>query len=275
MYRLQETKDKMQALGVFPQKSLGQNFLVSERVIETIVAAAQKTKLNRIVEVGPGLGAITEGLKALAPDLVVIELDRKFCEYWRTQEVRVIEGDALQIEWPLIFDKEPSLLVSNLPYQISSSIVIDRSVDPCGVQEMILMFQKEVAQRIESKPSTENYGMLSVMAQLFWKIEKVCDAGPKDFYPPPQVASRVLRFSFKNPFIATESKTAEAQSQQFLQFVKICFAHRRKMLVSNLKGYGEPGKAQEILNRWGIQDKIRPENLSPVQFLQLFREIKS
>jgi len=182
--RLQKRLDELRILS---KKSLGQNFLISDSVINKILAAVEDEKPVRVIEVGPGCGALTDLLAEKYKDLTLIELDRILAEFWRSQNFKLIEADALQMRWD--FSAE-HLLVSNLPYQISSSLVIDRSLDPIQLKAMILMFQKEVAQRIRAVQQTEHYGMLSVIAQEFWVIGTVCDAGSRDFKPAPKVSSR-------------------------------------------------------------------------------------
>lgn len=240
------------------KKSLGQNFLVSDHVIQKIITAAKATKESNLVEIGPGLGALTDFLIVNHSNYTAIEMDHGLSSYWQDQGLSVIEGDALQIDWSNLTAR---LLVSNLPYQISSSIVIDRCINPYQIQTMILMFQKEVAQRIRAKQQTPEYGMLSVIAQEFWTIETVCDAGPKDFEPPPKIASRVLKFVQRASLVQDRS--------DYLKFVKMCFQQRRRILKSNL-----PATMTVQLLKWiennKLSDKVRVEELSPMQITELY-----
>ena len=186
-------------------------------------------------------------------------MDHSIAKYWsENNKLKVIEGDALQIDWSKF---EAKLFVSNLPYQISSSIVIERSMLPYKIETMILMFQKEVAQRLRAKEQTEHYGMLSVMAQEFWIIDTVCDAGPKDFDPPPKIASRVLRFQKKQSQVVDRAG--------YLQFIKMCFQQRRRILKSNL-----PNTMTEKLMNWieneKLSDKVRVEEISPAKITELY-----
>ena len=251
-------KERAEKLSHTAKKSLGQNFLVSDHVIEKIIESAKIIKENNLIEIGPGLGALTDFLVLNHTNYTAIEMDHGLSEYWKDQGLSVVEGDALKIDWSNLTGK---LLVSNLPYQISSSIVIDRCINPFQIQTMILMFQKEVAQRIRAKEQTPQYGMLSVIAQEFWDIETVCDAGPKDFDPPPKIASRVLKFKQRSTEIADRSN--------YLQFVKSCFQQRRRILKSNL-----PGTMTDRLMKWidhkKLSDKVRVEELSPVQIRDLY-----
>jgi 16S rRNA (adenine1518-N6/adenine1519-N6)-dimethyltransferase len=198
--------------------------------------------------------------------LTLIELDRNFAEFWRTQDAKVIEADALQMEWK--FSSE-HVLVSNLPYQISSSLVIDRSIDSVPLKGMVLMFQREVAQRIRAIKQTEHYGMLSVIAQEFWTITTVCDAGPREFKPAPKVASRVLSFT---PRISTLT-----DRQAYLRFVKICFKQRRRILTTNLKEYAlfDVDRFQLWLDKTKKGAQVRAEELSPSEIRDLFEWLQN
>ncbi len=260
----------LEATGLLAKKSLGQNFLVSDLVISRILTQAQDLKAQHFIEIGPGPGAITEGLLQSGVPLQLIELDRTMAAYWRNQGCEVFEADALQLDWKPLITKPNTVLVSNLPYQISASIVIDRSLDTPGLSAMVLMFQKEVAQRIRAKISTENYGMLSVIAQNFWDVNMVTEAGPKDFWPPPKVASRVLVFRALD--------TGSLDRRKFLSFVKMAFAQRRKLLKSNLNAWLSSRRmAPDILlaklAEFGIKETARAEELSPAQFRELYEHL--
>lgn len=262
--RLEKT---LQELGILAKKSLGQNFLVSDLVIERIINQVKEFAPEALVEVGPGPGALTYFLREMGVPLSLIELDRVIAAYWRDQGLQVIEEDALKLDWSQFYSDKKLVFVSNLPYQISSSIVIDRSLEENGPEHMVLMFQKEVAQRIRASAKTEHYGLLSVIAQTFWKTTMVTEAGPRDFSPPPRVASRVLAFSK----IPTEVKDRE----RFLKFVKAAFAQRRKLLKSNLSGLlNQKTLTEDQLVNWltemGFKETARAEELSPLQFVRLY-----
>ncbi|MGZ3772792.1 MAG: 16S rRNA (adenine(1518)-N(6)/adenine(1519)-N(6))-dimethyltransferase RsmA [Bdellovibrio sp.] len=263
--RLEKT---LQELGILAKKSLGQNFLVSDLVIERIIHQVKEFAPEALIEVGPGPGALTYFLRQMGVPLKLIELDRVIAAYWREQGLEVIEEDALKLNWSQFYSDKKLVFVSNLPYQISSSIVIERSVEEKGPEHMVLMFQKEVAQRIRALPKTEHYGLLSVIAQTFWKTSVVTEAGPRDFSPSPRVASRVLAFSR----IPTEIKNRD----KFLKFVKAGFAQRRKLLKSNLSGLLNQMKLTEEqlvgwLSEMGFKGTARAEELSPVQFVRLYK----
>jgi 16S rRNA (adenine1518-N6/adenine1519-N6)-dimethyltransferase len=270
MYLTSEIIAKLEAMGVSPKKSLGQNFLVSRLAIDKIAKAVEALGPESLIEIGPGLGSLTEAILRLQLPIKLMELDRAFAQYWRDRNQEVIEGDAMKWDWNLLKNSEKTVLVSNLPYQISSSIVIERSVHEKYLKGMVLMFQKEVAERIMAKPKTEAYGLLSVIAQNFWKIELVLEAGPKDFYPPPRVASRVLSFAPRSDY--------EGPKKEFLKVVKAGFAQRRKFLLSNLKALG--GNASDknlrlIFDQLGLSQQVRAEELNISQWRALTQELFS
>lgn len=259
----------LQDLGILAKKSLGQNFLVSDLVIERIINQVREFKPEVLIEVGPGPGALTYFLKQMNVPLTLIELDRVIAEYWRNQGMTVLEEDALRLDWNPFYSDKKTVFVSNLPYQISSSIVIERSLEARGVEHMVLMFQKEVAQRIRAAAKTEHYGLLSVIAQTFWKTAMVTEAGPRDFQPPPRVASRVLSFS--------RISTPIQKRDVFLTFVKTAFSQRRKLLKSNLSGLLKQKQLTETqlvawLSAMGFKETARAEELSPAQFVELYKK---
>jgi len=273
MSRSQERLKKiLSEQGRDPKKSLGQNFLISDGVIEKVIQATESFAPTHLLEIGPGPGSLTfdllERLKPRVESFRVIELDRGWAEFWRQKDLSVIEADALRIPWK-DFILEKTVLVSNLPYQISSTLVIDRSLDEKGLSGMVLMFQKEVAQKIRGTPKNELYGFLSVIAQSFWKIETVAEAGPRDFWPPPKVASRVLRF------VPRPMDDVPRDREGFLEFVKMAFQQRRKTLRANWEGYlnRRPEGWARVLTQvkgWGFSEKLRAEELTPLQFQLLY-----
>lgn len=259
-------KSRQNELGIQAKKALGQNFLISDTVIDRIIAAADQFKAEKVIEIGPGCGALTDILIGKYKNLKLIELDRELFNFWQSKNCDIINVDALQTDWSPYSDY---LLVSNLPYQISSSLVIDRSLDKKPLQGMVLMFQKEVAQRIRANEKGDHYGMLSLMAQEFWTIQTVCDAGPRDFQPPPKIASRVLSFQ---PRVSNVIDRAE-----YLSFIKCAFKQRRRILKTNLAALDNKFNV-DLLADWLKQnnksDKVRAEELSVLQMNSLYHHLK-
>ena len=247
-------KDQLKSLAHIPKKNMGQNFLVNEKVILTIINEALVDNPKKIIEIGPGLGSLTDHLMKKHNNIVLIEKEKKFTNKW--DGAQIIHGDALKIDWAKLIERG-TVLVSNLPYKIASRILVDRSIDNPALDKMVLMFQKEVADRIMAKKGEKkDYGILSVIAQNFWNIKQVVNLGPKDFYPPPRVFSRVLSFEKINNEI--ESKL------DFLRFVKKAFSNRRKKVVSNVKWL------DCHLEKFNLPKNARAEEISPTMFKKLF-----
>lgn len=262
-----ELRQRLVEMGIEPKRSLGQNFLTNQHVIEKIIQATKNHLHEQLIEIGPGPGSLTDHLKTLTKNFKVIELDRKISEYWR-QQLTVLEEDALKANWQELTGHTPTTLVSNLPYQISSSLVVELSTTDQSVEDMVLMFQKEVAERIVAAPNQKTYGLLSVVAQLAWNIEKVADAGPGSFFPPPKVASRVLSFH----------KKPQSLDQDFLNFVKACFQQRRKQVLKVLLKQKQNTVLDEHIFDWlelkGYGKTLRAENITADDYVELYRLLK-
>ena len=247
----------------YSKKSLGQNFLINRQKIEMIVDTVKDLHPTRLIEVGPGLGALTTRLEVLTDDFHLIELDDIFAQYWEDKGKKVVRGDALRMDWSQLADR-PSILVSNLPYQIAARLVVDRSIEPFELTAMILMFQKEVAQRMTSKPKSKDYGLISVLSQTFWTVKNLTDLGPNDYHPPPKVASRVLTFIRK-------SVDPSLASEKYLAFVKASFAQQRKYLKKNLNALYSEDNILKAFDELGISPQARPGDISVELYGNLYK----
>jgi 16S rRNA (adenine1518-N6/adenine1519-N6)-dimethyltransferase len=265
MTLFEKTQQRLQELKINPKKSLGQNFLVSDRIVQQIIERVRAVQPLSLIEIGPGLGALTDSLLDLGIPLKLIELDQVFYQFWKSRNVDVMNVDALQWHWK-VADPNSTLLVSNLPYQISSRVVVDRTLDDLKLRGMILMFQKEVAQKIRAKIKTEHYGMLGIFTQTFWRVEKVLDAGTVDFFPPPKVASQVLFF---------EPISSRLDSKKFLKLLKAAFSHPRKILISNLSALTPRENLEPIFKTLGFLEKTRAEQLSIDDFHELYDRLET
>ena len=274
-------KQKMAELNFYPKKMLGQHFLINSQKVDQIISTVKNLKPSFIMEVGPGLGVLTEPLlqtinnNSKEPSFCTVEMDTQLCEYWKKRGVTVLEGDILKIHWQKYLSPG-SVLVGNLPYQVASRLMIQCCPGPDNLQNMILMFQKEVAQRIMARPHHKTYGLLSVISICYWDIQLLTEAGVRDFYPSPKVAGQVLLFKKKKHDIP--------QPDQFLTFVKHCFSQRRKFLINQLKkiikeknnlkqqsALDQKEYLLKIFNQLNLSPKIRPEQLEPSQFIALYK----
>lgn len=241
------------------KKSLGQHFLKDESVCKKIVTALQEDAFEKLVEVGPGGGALTKYLLPLPGiDFRAVELDDEKVAYLEKQypaiNGKIIHKSILDIDAPFSSD---FIVVGNFPYNISSQILFKVLEWKENVPVMIGMFQKEVAQRIVSGPGSKVYGILSVLVQLFYEVEYLFDVPPESFNPPPKVTSGVIRLRRKKETIAIASE------KKFFTLVKAAFNQRRKMLRNPLKGLFDASFLQnEIFSK-------RAEQLSIEQFAAL------
>lgn len=245
------------------KKSLGQHFLKDEKVCREIVVALQQsitdTAIHNILEVGPGAGAITKlMLQIPGIDFKAVELDTEKVAYlehtYPSIKDKIIHKDFLDIEAPY---HEPFIVIGNFPYNISTQIVFKVIEWKEQVPVMIGMFQKEVAQRIASKPGSKVYGIMSVLVQAFYHVEYLFDVPPESFNPPPKVMSGVIKLTRKKEQLTVKSERA------FFVLVKTAFNQRRKTLRNAVRSlFTEAELKDEIFNK-------RAEQLSMDDFAAL------
>lgn len=239
------------------KKSLGQHFLKDKNIVGKIVHALSECGFSRLLEVGPGGGALTESLLQMPGiDFRAVEIDDEKVEYLTKKfpGLQIIHRSFLDMEKP--FD-EPFTVIGNFPYNISSQIVFKILDWYPSVEHVIGMFQKEVAERIAAGPGTKDYGVLSVMTQYYYDVRYLFSVGRNAFNPPPKVESAVIRMDARNELLSVKSEA------DFKKIVKAAFAHRRKTLRNNLKGILPSEKLpDELFNR-------RAEELSVEEFAQL------
>lgn len=264
----QKTLDRQVELGIQPKRSLGQNFLISDAVVAKMLQTTPLAEFDHVVEIGPGLGALTDCLIDPSQQLTLIEYDKMFANFWREKGLSVIEKDALQVDWQGFDFNQKLLLISNLPYQISSRLVVELSIAENTFSEMILMFQKEVAQRFVARPKTADFGLLSVVGQSFWDIQFVLEAGSVDFMPKPKVASRVLHFKRRPSLEDLFDKRG------FLSFLKLCFANPRKKLQPKLFSFLGKKQLSELFEQLDMGQDCRVAELSVVQLQRLYLSVK-
>ena len=250
------------------RKRFGQNFLHDQGVIDRIIRRFNPQSGQHIVEIGPGLGALTWPLLEEIDDLHAIELDRdlvnRFMSDPRAQgHLHLHQADALSFNFANLLSNNGKLrIIGNLPYNISTPLMFHLLDFASKIQDMMFMLQKEVVERITAQPGGKNYGRLSVMVQAQCSVEKILDVGPGAFSPPPKVASAVIRLvPHEYPLVDKELM------EVFARIVKAAFAQRRKTLRNNLKGLLTAGEISDA----GIDPSARAETLSVEEFIALTR----
>ena len=248
------------------KKSLGQHFLKDEEVLQKITdAIGDLSQFKTVVEIGPGMGALTKYLIQSKPDnFYVVELDDRWAAHllqtFPILRGKLIHQDFLQVD--LSFLQNPTHIVGNFPYNISSQIIFKIIDHRNVVDTMTGMFQKEVALRIAAKPGSKDYGVMSVLAQAFYDCQYLFDVPPESFNPPPKVMSGVIRLKRR------EVKELNCDEEQFKKVVKTAFNQRRKTMRNSLK---------ELVHEKAILENevfnLRPEQLSVAAFEDLTRLI--
>jgi 16S rRNA (adenine1518-N6/adenine1519-N6)-dimethyltransferase len=257
----------------FAKKSFGQNFLVDKNYIDKIIAALKPQKNETIVEIGAGRGALTERLVESGADVTAIELEREMLAVLRekfrgAENFRLIEMDALKVDWSELIKSPPAKLVANLPYYISTAILQKLIERRELFSEMILMFQREVVERITAEVGNRERGFLTVLTEGFLDSEKLFDVPPDAFRPAPKVWSAIVRLKRKNG-------SGFGDENLFRELLSAGFAQKRKTLLNNLKnappGLGEKiGSADELLKNAGIGPTRRAESLTLAEWRQIF-----
>ncbi len=261
---------------------LGQNFLVSATAQAAIADALGDVSGRTVVEIGPGRGAITALLAGRARRLVAVELDREMAPRLREEfggrelvsggTVEVREEDVLGTDFAALRcgEAEKLLVLGNLPYYITSEILLRLFRYAGDIERAVVMVQREVADRIAAEPGTRDYGVLTVTAQMNARVEKLMTLPPGAFSPPPQVYSTVVRLT-----MAPRFAELGVEAEGFLRFVRSCFAQKRKMLGKNLRNAGfEAGRVAAAMEKCGVSAKARAEELGVERLAGLWRELR-
>jgi 16S rRNA (adenine1518-N6/adenine1519-N6)-dimethyltransferase len=244
------------------KKQFGQNFLVDQNIIADIIRAIRPEANDIMVEIGPGLGALTRPLLNLLNKLHVVEIDRDIIARLKTDypqdKIVIHEGDALKFDFATL--AAPLRIVGNLPYNISSPLLFHFSDYAARITDMHFMLQNEVVERMVAAPSTPEYGRLSVMLQYRFYMEKLIDVPPQSFRPAPKVDSAIVRMI---PIPA--DKIAVQNEALFAKVVSAAFGQRRKTLRNTLKSY----LSENDFALLGIDAQLRAENLGVVEFASI------
>jgi 16S rRNA (adenine1518-N6/adenine1519-N6)-dimethyltransferase len=265
---------------------LGQHFLVDSTAATRIVEALGDISQGTILEIGPGRGALTSLLAKQARRLIAIEIDRVLAAQLRmnfSQEpnVEIIEGDVLAIDFHTLFGPKPGStrpgmnhqpevvrVVGNLPYFITSDILLRLFEFRQYFETIVLMVQREVADRLAAAPGRSDYGLLSATTQLYARVEKLFTLPPEAFSPPPKVDSTVVRLRMSPKIDSLRVPEAE-----FIGFLKLSFGQKRKTLWNNLKSQYKPAVLRAALEKAGVKPTVRAEALSLEKSAALFRAL--
>jgi len=248
-------------------KKLGQNFLIKRGIVDEIVHAAELTPGEPVLEVGPGIGTLTQGLAQSGADVTAIELDRRLLEVLDTtlasyDNVRIVHGDVLKLDVPTIMNHKPFKVVANLPYYITTPIIMSLLESKLPIERLVVWCKKKVALRMVAKPGTKDYGALSVAVQYYTEPDIVLDVPPKSFLPAPAVTSSVIRCVLRDkpPVDVIDEKL-------FFRVVKAGFAQRRKTFANTMKTTGlSKDRIEELLAKANIDGQRRGETFTLQEF---------
>lgn len=270
------TQEILKKYGFSFKKSLGQNFLIDPNILRNIVSHAGLTKESAAIEIGPGIGALTEHLARAAGKVVSFEIDQRLLPVLEDtlspyDNVRIVHQDILEADTESIFNEELSeykdvMVVANLPYYVTTPILLKLLHDRLPIRGMVVMMQKEVADRITAKPGTKEYGSLSIVIQYYMDAEVAMTVPKTVFMPPPNVDSAVIKLTRRSVPVV------EVKDEDFLFLVsRGSFVQRRKTILNNLQTSLPDGKAhkEEILKaleETGIDPTRRGETLSIQEF---------
>lgn len=263
-----EVRRLLAQLEIRPSKALGQNFLIDGNILRILVEQADLRHDETVLEIGPGLGALTVELVARARRVVAIERDPRLCRYLRENVagVELIEGDAVEVlEQPEFHPAPPYKVVSNLPYSISTPILerlVERADKP---RAMVLTVQREVAHRLAATPRHKDYGALTVFTQLWYHVTIAHIVSPRCFYPAPRVDSAIVVLERRDPRVELRADAP------FHDIVRAGFGQRRKMLHKLLANFGEVDQAFAAAS---VAASARAEELAVDQWIMLANALK-
>lgn len=273
---LEETRFIMKKYNIRANKNLGQNFLINEEVVKNIVGCSNIEKEDLVIEIGPGLGTLTKYLLEKAGKVICIELDTKMLQILEDRfslynNFELINNDVLKVDLKNIIKKEKEegkiknvKIVANLPYYITTPIIMKLLEEELELESITVMIQKEVADRLIATPGEKNTGAITYSVYYYADSEAIMEVPNSSFIPEPEVTSKVIKLNIrKEPAVKPKDK------EKMFKIIKYAFMQKRKTLLNSLTNNGvfkNKTQGTEILNSLGIKENVRPEELKLEQF---------
>ena len=273
---LEETRFIMKKYNIKANKNLGQNFLINEEVVKNIVGCSNIEKEDLVIEIGPGLGTLTKYLLEKAGKVICIELDTKMLQILEDRfslynNFELINNDVLKVDLKNIIEKETAegkiknvKIVANLPYYITTPIIMKLLEEELELESITVMIQKEVADRLIAVPGQKNTGAITYSVYYYASSEAIMEVPNSSFIPEPEVTSKVIKLNIRKESIVTPK-----DKEKMFKIIKYAFMQKRKTLLNSLTNNGvfeNKQKGTEILNSLGIKENVRPEELTLEQF---------
>lgn len=278
---LKETKFILDKYHITANKNLGQNFLIDDEAVTRIIDAAKVSKEDLIIEIGPGLGTLTKELLEKAGKVICIELDKRMMEILEDRfsmytNFKVINEDVLKVNLKDLIQQEKiktAKIVANLPYYITTPIIMKLLEDRLDIETITVMIQKEVADRLVTEPGTGDTGAITYAIHYYTEPKRVLEVPNTAFIPAPKVNSSVIQLEIlKTPSVKVENE------EELFKLIKIAFMQKRKTLINalaNSKKYGNKEQIEKVLRELKIDLQIRPEKLTLEQFAELSNLIET
>lgn len=282
---LKETKFIIKKYEIKANKSLGQNFLISQEVINSIINSSNITKEDLVIEIGPGLGTLTKYLLDKAGKVICIELDKKMISILNDRfslydNLEIINEDVLKVNLASLIENEKSTgkiknvkVVANLPYYITTPIIMKLLEDKLDIESITVMIQKEVADRLVATPGDKLSGAITYTVYYYCEAEKIMEVPNSSFIPEPEVTSEVIKMNLrKNPAVEIENE------KLFFNIIKSAFMQRRKTLLNSLTNthiLNNKEQGEKILKELGLDVNIRAEKLKIEDFKEIYDKIKN
>ena len=280
---LEETKTIMKKYGIKANKDLGQNFLINEEVVENIINSSEISKEDLIIEIGPGLGTLTKELIKRAGKVVCIELDKKMIKILKdrfitSSNLEILNEDVLQVDLNELIKKhkghdniKKAKIVANLPYYITTPIIMKLLEDKLDIESITVMIQKEVADRLIEIPGGKNTGAITYTIYYYCESEKIMEVPNNSFIPEPDVTSEVIKMKLRNkPAVEIENPKV------MFMIIKSAFMQRRKTLLNaltNTQVFASKQEGLKILKKLNLDENVRAENLSIQDYANIAKEI--
>jgi len=274
-------KEILEESGFKFSKSLGQNFLIDENVLDKMIAGSGIDENTNVIEIGPGFGTLTQRLCMNAKKVIAIEIDKTAVPILQNnlaefENLKIINDDVLKCDLPKIINDEfgggKVKIVANLPYYITTPIIMHILEAKIDAESLCIMIQKEVAERINAKPATKDYGALTVAVNYYARPRMICTVPPSSFIPAPKVSSAVISLD-----IRTESPVDVKNEKGYFKIVKAAFGQRRKTLLNALSNSPAipmtKDGVMQVLNEIGIDEKRRGETLTLQEFANISNSI--
>lgn len=268
-----EVRALLAQLDFHPSRVLGQNFLIDRNILDILLAAAELKPAETVVEVGPGLGVLTEALLSRVAAVTAIEKDHRLAPYLRQRfakepRLTLLHADILDCDLPALFPRPGLKLVANLPYAVAARLLVELTAIPHPPAMIVVTIQREVAARLEAAPSTKDYGLLSILLQRHYAISTVKQVSPSCFWPRPEVTSSISQLVLR-----PEPLGGPADESALRDLLRHAFSRRRKTMTRSLRDLvPDPRPALEAA---GISPTARAEQLSPEAWPALLRALPS